>query len=127
SNQGAVGIVDRDSEGAILAVIGERCHASSALAIEFLAIRNTCNLALTNGWVGAIIESDSTYAITFSSLECVPPWALGVIVADIKEWASRLNLQFSWVHRTCNRVAHHAAGIALKSDANFFLECKLSC
>ncbi|GJW57184.1 F-box domain containing protein [Tanacetum coccineum] len=110
SNQGAVGIVDRDSEGVILAVIGERCHASSALAMELLAIRNTCNLALTNGWVSAVIESDSTYAIAFSSSECVPPWALGVIVADIRDWASQLNLQFSWVRRTCNRVAHHVEG-----------------
>nr|GEV73699.1 Myc-type, basic helix-loop-helix (bHLH) domain-containing protein [Tanacetum cinerariifolium] len=67
SNQGAVGIVARDSEGAIIAVIRERCHASFALAIEFLAIRNVCNLALTNGWVGAIIESDSTDVITLSS------------------------------------------------------------
>ncbi|GKB64615.1 reverse transcriptase [Tanacetum coccineum] len=118
-NQGAVGIVARDSEGAILAVSGERCHASSALAMELLAIRNAYNLALTNGWVGAIIESDSSDAINLSSSECVPPWALGVIVADIREWASRLNLQFSWVRRTCNRVAHHVAGIAQKSVANF--------
>ncbi|GKC97645.1 hypothetical protein Tco_1167920, partial [Tanacetum coccineum] len=68
--------------------------------MELLAIRNACNLALTNGWVGAIIESDSTDAIALSSSECVPPWALGVIVADIRAWASRLNLQFSWVRRT---------------------------
>ncbi|GJS98847.1 reverse transcriptase [Tanacetum coccineum] len=118
-NQGAIGIIARDSEGAILAVIGERCHASSALAMELLAIRNACNLALTNGWVGAIIESDSTDTIALSSSECVPPWALGVIVADIRDWASRLNLQFSWVRCTCNRVAHHVAGIALKYVTNF--------
>nr|GEW01138.1 reverse transcriptase domain-containing protein [Tanacetum cinerariifolium] len=44
--QRAVGIVARDLEGVILAVIRERCHASSALAMELLAIRNACNLAL---------------------------------------------------------------------------------
>ncbi|GJU27804.1 F-box domain containing protein [Tanacetum coccineum] len=120
SNQGAIGIVARDSKGVILACFGERWQASSPLAMELLAIRNACNLALTNGWIGAIIESDSTDAIALSSSESVPPWAVGVIVADIRAWASRLNLQFSWVRRICNRVAHHVAGIALKSDVNFY-------
>nr|GEV77104.1 cytochrome P450 [Tanacetum cinerariifolium] len=93
--QGAIGIVGRDSEGVILACIGERWQASSPLAMELLAIRNACNLALANGWVGAIFKSDSTDAIALSSSESVPPWAVGVIVADIRVWASRLNLQFS--------------------------------
>nr|GEY22569.1 RNA-directed DNA polymerase, eukaryota [Tanacetum cinerariifolium] len=101
SNQGAIGIVARDSEGVILACIGERWQASSPLAMELLA--------LTNGWVGAIIESDSSDAIALSSSEFVPPWAVCVIVVDIRAWASRLNLQFSWVRRICNRVAHHVA------------------
>ncbi|GKA27966.1 F-box domain containing protein [Tanacetum coccineum] len=118
-NQGAIGIVARDSKVAILTCIGERWQASSPLAMELLAIRNACNLALTNGWVGPIIESDSTDAIALSSSESVSPWAVGAIVADIRDRASRLNLQFSWVRRICNRVAHHLAGIAIKSDVNF--------
>ncbi|GKE98067.1 F-box domain containing protein, partial [Tanacetum coccineum] len=71
SNQGAIGIVARDSEGVILACIGERWQASSLLAMELLAIRNACNLALTNGWAGVIIESDSSDAIALSSSESV--------------------------------------------------------
>ncbi|GKF99511.1 hypothetical protein Tco_0301202, partial [Tanacetum coccineum] len=35
-----------------------------------------------------------------SSSESVSPWAVGAIVADIRDKASRLNLQFSWV-RSC--------------------------
>nr|GEX10093.1 hypothetical protein [Tanacetum cinerariifolium] len=82
SNQRAIGIVARDTKRAILAVIGERCHASSALAMEFLAIRNACNLALTNGWVGAIIESDSTDVIALSSSEFMGWWLAMIVVAS---------------------------------------------
>ena len=49
-----------------------------------------------------------------------PPWALGVKVADIRDWAPRLYLQFSEVRRTCNHVARHVAGIALNFVENFF-------
>nr|GEU36427.1 retrotransposon Gag domain, retroviral aspartyl protease [Tanacetum cinerariifolium] len=36
-------------------------------------------------WVGAIIESDSSDAIALSSLESVPPWAVGMVLNGLKE------------------------------------------
>ena len=66
----------------------------------------------------SIVESDSSDATSlFSSEESVPPWALGGIVADIRDWATLLNLEFFWVRH--NLVAHKVAGIALNSVDNF--------
>ena len=118
-NQGAVGIAARNCEGSLLLCLGERWHTSSAIATELIALRSACSLAMTRRWHNAIIESDSQLAISLASSESDPPWSLDAIVGDIKYWASQLNLCFSWIPRTCNRVAHKVAHVALNSDANF--------
>ncbi|GJR48891.1 pol polyprotein [Tanacetum coccineum] len=118
-NQGAVGIVARDCEGSLLLCLGERWHTSSVLATELIALRTACSLAMTKGWYGAIIESDSQLAISLASSDSDPPWSLATIVSNINDWASQLHLRFSWIPRTCNRVAHIVAGVAFNSVSNY--------
>nr|GEX04997.1 Myc-type, basic helix-loop-helix (bHLH) domain-containing protein [Tanacetum cinerariifolium] len=101
-SKGVVGIAARDCEGSLLLCRGERWHTSSVFATELIASRTACSLAMTKGWYGVIIESDSQLAIFLASSNSNPPWSLVAIVGDIKDWASQLHLRFSWIPRTCN-------------------------
>ena len=92
-NQGVVGIAARNCEGSLLLCVGERWHASSAIATELIALRSACSLALMRRWHNAIIESDSQLAISLASSELDPPWSLDAIVGDIKNWASHTSIQ----------------------------------
>ncbi|GJX37044.1 putative reverse transcriptase domain-containing protein [Tanacetum coccineum] len=86
------GIAAQNYEGSLLLCLGEKWHASSALATELIALHSACNLAMTRGWYHAINESDSQLAISLALSESDPPWSLAAIVGDIKDWASQLNL-----------------------------------
>nr|GEZ07714.1 ribonuclease H protein [Tanacetum cinerariifolium] len=80
--------------------------ASDPLMAKLLAIRSACRLAITYGWYNATVELDSKIAISLASSEVEPPWALTVIVVDIKARASQLAISFSWAERECNLAAH---------------------
>ncbi|GKC67218.1 hypothetical protein Tco_1099816 [Tanacetum coccineum] len=68
------------------------------------------------------LNCDRAFELNQGSVEpvCDPPWSIAAIVGDIKAWGLRLNLHFSWMTRTRNRVAHQVANLALNSVANFF-------
>ncbi|GJV27449.1 ribonuclease H protein, partial [Tanacetum coccineum] len=96
-----------------------RYFHSDPLMAELMAIRSACRLAISYGWHNATVESDSKIAISLASSEVEPPWALAVIVVDIKALASQLAMSFSWAKCECNLVAHCVAKIAFNSLDNF--------
>ncbi|GJV33398.1 ribonuclease H protein [Tanacetum coccineum] len=118
-NRASSGIIVRDSTGAIILCSGEKFPAFDPLMAELMAIRSACRLAITYGWHNATVESDSKIAISLASSEFESPWALAVIVVDIKALASQLVMSFSWGKRECNLAAHCVAKIAFNSLDNF--------
>nr|GEY87114.1 ribonuclease H protein [Tanacetum cinerariifolium] len=73
-----------------------------------------------------MVESDSKTAISLASSEIEPPWALVVIVVDIKARASQLAISFSWAKRKCNLAARCVAKIAFNSLDNFVWDVNFS-
>ncbi|GJV90119.1 ribonuclease H protein [Tanacetum coccineum] len=125
-NRASSGIIVRDYTGAIILCSSEIFPGSDPLMDELLAIWSAYRLAFTYGWHNATVESDLKTAISLASSEIEPPWALAVIVVDIKAWASQLAISFSWAKRECNLVAHCFAKIAFNSLVNFVWNVKFS-
>ncbi|KAF7115776.1 hypothetical protein RHSIM_RhsimUnG0047500 [Rhododendron simsii] len=87
---------------------------SSVLQGELEAIRKACFLARDMCAVPVTIESDNKTAILLSASELVPPWEVYPLIMDIRAVKKQRNLEFIWVKRSANKVAHRVASLAAK-------------
>lgn len=105
-----------DSGKNLIGGVGRKCPASSALKTELLAIFEACLFAKSKLFQSLTIFSDSLEAIKLCALDLAPPWDVRLLIRDIKDGCSGLNLKFRHVGRAKNRVAHWVASKAARDS-----------
>ena len=115
-NRAGLGVVIRDSEGAVMASMSQQVPLPTTVAqVEALAARRAAVFALEIGITKAILEGDSE-TIVKELLEPTPSLALhGHLLQDVKSLQNSFNfLSFTHVFRQGNNVAHAMARWAIK-------------
>lgn len=70
----------------------------------------------TWGLQSVLIESDSQVDIKLNVSELVPPWDVSAAVWDIKRLGVEMKIEFGWIKRTANKLAHVVATKAIKGQ-----------
>ncbi|KAL4377090.1 hypothetical protein GQ457_02G030170 [Hibiscus cannabinus] len=110
TGKAAAAAVARDSSGRIVAGDSDCFFASSASTAEALAIRLGVTLALSVGLDNVIVESDCKEVIYRLISGVQSAWESAAVEEDILSRISSLSTcSFSFVPRSCNRVADWVA------------------
>ena len=106
-----IGVVIRDSEGMVIAVLSERISLPSTVEdVEALACRKAISFSIELGLQDVVFEVDSEiiYSHLVSDSTCMT--AFGHIIEDSRWLATSLrSVSFSHVRRNGNRVADKLA------------------
>ncbi|KAL4282003.1 hypothetical protein GQ457_03G037710 [Hibiscus cannabinus] len=115
SGKAAAAAVARDSTGAIVSGASDCFFAPSASSAEALAIRLGVSLALNAGLDHVTFESDCKDVVYRLISGVHSSWESAAVEEDILYRASSLSTcSFSFIPRTCNRVADWVAKNVLK-------------
>lgn len=115
-----VGVIGRDSSGAILCVEGKFLPGSfTPIMAELIAIQHDLLRATSMGWNDIIIESDTTQAV--QAINLVHPFSMeDQVVHSICRLSSNVEC-ISVLHspRSTNQIAHELARRSIYSHTNF--------
>ena len=111
SNMFGIGVVIRDSNGAVLASCSQKIpQACKAKEIEVLAALKALSFVFEFGFRSAILESDSLGLIQALKSEKRSLSPTGLLIEDVKVFANNfVRLLYSHIKRNSNRVAHSLA------------------
>ena len=111
SNMFGIGMVIRDSNGAVLASCSQKIpQACKAKEIEVLAALKALSFVFELGFRSAILENDSLGLIQALKLEKRSLSPTGLLIEDMKVFANNfVRLLYSHIKRNGNRVAHSLA------------------
>ncbi|KAH7834120.1 hypothetical protein Vadar_012884 [Vaccinium darrowii] len=112
--EATLAVIVRDCKGTLLNGTVNSAYISSPLQGELLAIRRACVMGKDLGLHGFTIESDNQMAIKLSVSELDPPWEDSAIVWDIRQLGLEMKIQFCWIKRTANELAHAVASKAIR-------------
>ena len=111
SSMSGVGVVIRDTNGAVLASCAEKIgHAYKADETEALAALKALTLAHELGFQNVVLEGDALGLIQAlkSQEQNLSPW--GLLVEDVKVYGTKFRrLLYSHIKRNDNSVAHNLA------------------
>ncbi|KAL5547790.1 hypothetical protein UlMin_003021 [Ulmus minor] len=110
-----LGAVIQDSAGSlIVAGVWPGQHASSVGLVELMAVKAGLQMAKEYGLSSLIVYCDAVNEVAKLQLNALPANEDGIVISDIKQLASTLNVVFfNYLSRTCNGVAHCLARNAL--------------
>ncbi|KAL5566623.1 hypothetical protein UlMin_029787 [Ulmus minor] len=110
-----LGAVIRDSAGSlIVAGVWPGQYASSVGQAELMAVKAGLQMAKEYGLSFLIVYCDAVNKVAKLKLNSLPTNEDGIVINDIKQLASTLNVvSFNYFSRTYNRVAHCLARNAL--------------
>lgn len=110
----AVGVIVRDSSGAMLTGITRRFHCDSVDRAEAEAMLEAVRFATTLGVRKPLFEGDNLAVVNACNGQA-SPWQADVVVTIIRELINDFDsVEFNWVPRSCNAVADWVARAALK-------------
>ena len=111
-----VGVVIRDSEGAVLASCAEKLNQPfKAEDMEALAALKALSFAHELGFQNIVLEGDALNLIQAlkAQEQNLLPW--GLLVEDVKEYGKKFKrVLYSHVKRNGNSIAHNLAKYALR-------------
>ncbi|KAL5798041.1 hypothetical protein ACOSQ2_002861 [Xanthoceras sorbifolium] len=105
-----LGAVVRDYQGLFMAGLSRKLVGSVSIEVaEAAAILNGLHLALQSGFSRLLVESDSSTVINYILRHDPPRSEVGLIISDILTLCSTALVEFAFVPRCANCVAHQLA------------------
>ncbi|TXG66206.1 hypothetical protein EZV62_007481 [Acer yangbiense] len=110
-----IGVVIQDNDAHVRASLCQNLSAYFQPQIaEALAILKGLFLALNNGFVPAVLESDALTVVNSICLKMVPCNEVGVVIHDVLRLLNDVDsFSINYVLRLANKVAHSLAKLAL--------------
>ncbi|XP_062013823.1 uncharacterized protein LOC133730205 [Rosa rugosa] len=116
--QVGIGSVCRDSDGNMVAAMGERVAGRlKPCAAELFSVMRGVEWAMERGWTGLVVETDCLEAVRMvnGSDECLA--SEGTIVERIREILGALDIHnIQYVPREANMAAHAVAGVVARGN-----------
>lgn len=103
----------RNEEGDVVYACGKEIPKGSNTVVEAKGVYEALKFCLDNDYVLIDLHTDSMLLKNVITGEWKPPWAIGVIVEEIRDLMSRGNVTVSHTFREGNRLADHMANYAL--------------
>ncbi|KAL5811377.1 hypothetical protein ACOSQ3_028113 [Xanthoceras sorbifolium] len=102
-----LGDVIRDHEGLFMAGLSRKLYGLVSVEVaEALAILNGIHLAIESGFNHLLVESDALNVINYIKSRSPPLSEVGLVIADIFSICLHINVEFSFVPRCANSIAH---------------------
>ncbi|KAH6784203.1 hypothetical protein C2S52_009162 [Perilla frutescens var. hirtella] len=110
-NKAAVGVIFRDENAAFTGGFSQKLEAClDVLVAESNACLKGLLMAMNLNYHNLLVEMDCLELFHFLYSRKVPPIHAGNVIADILNLSeSFVSLEFRWIPRSANKVAHHLA------------------
>ena len=93
--------------------------ASSPIIAEAYALKKAYRLLLVRGISNAVIFSYCKTLVSIISADLEPPWEIEAVIRDIKFLYLHLSLDWQFIPRSFNGIAHELASEALHGRLPF--------